>query len=68
MSKQLLAESSIAEVDVGNDGRPQATISINGVQITGLLDSGANVNCFGNGAEEKVAALGLKCKVINSMV
>lgn len=68
LSKQILSRSKIAEIDFGSDGRPQATVEINKCRFVGLLDSGANISCFGKGAEESVKRLGLKWKHINSVV
>lgn len=68
LSKQILAESKVAEIGIGKDGRPQASVSINHNQVIGLLDSGANISCFGKGAEETVNKLGLKWKRIHSAV
>lgn len=68
LSKQILARSSISEISVGIDGRPQATIEINNFRLVGLLDSGANISCFGSNAVDEVARLGLKWKRLKSAV
>lgn len=48
--------------------RPHATVSINGISIRGLLDSGASISCFGSVAVDLSKKLGLKVKRINSAV
>lgn len=68
LSKQILSKSKVAEIGLGHDGRPQASVKVNGVQVLGLLDSGANISCFGKGAEELLATIGLKWKRISSAV
>lgn len=50
------------------DGRPHAQVTIGGQTIEGLLDSGANISCFGDDAEEVVRQLGLKIHNIESVV
>lgn len=68
LSKQILAKSSISEISIGVDGRPQAVVAINNTRLVGLLDSGANISCFGKDADKLVSSLGLKRKRISSAV
>lgn len=62
LSKRILARSKVSEISMGEDGRPQAIIEINATRLVGLLDSGANISCFGSEAERVVGKLGLKIK------
>lgn len=51
LEKKKLKQTTIAESTEGSlDPRPHANFSINGVELRGLLDSGASVSCFGRDA------------------
>lgn len=62
MSKQLVKRAVISEVEIGPDRRPHATVQINGVAITGLLDSGASISCLGKDAFDTIRRCTLKWK------
>lgn len=66
-SKKLVRQARIAEVSGQEDRRPHATVNINGVDVVGLMDSGATVSCFGRGAYETVRKCGLKVKAIGKL-
>lgn len=51
-----------------NDRRPYATVKIKGQQLTGLLDTGASVSCFGRGGLQLLTKLGVTCTEISSSV
>lgn len=69
LSKRLLAISEIAEMSIPmNDSRPHATVQIGDEVVVGLLDSGASISCLGKGSENFVRQLGLKVKLIESVV
>lgn len=68
LSKKILSSSVISEISEKEDIRPHANITINGVTIRGLLDSGASISCFGLGAIALAQKLKLKIKWIKSEV
>lgn len=68
MSKRCLVQSKISEVEGGADIRPYAEVSVNGVKIKGLLDSGASVTCIGKDAIKLARQIGVKIKRIDSVV
>lgn len=51
-----------------NDARPHATVSLHGVHLLGLLDSGASISCLGQNSLHRVEQLGLKMKKIYQTV
>lgn len=68
LSRKLLSHFEVCELSAPGDSRPHASVIIGNRSITGLLDSGASVSCFGKKALELAATLGLKIKEIVSSV
>lgn len=68
MSKRFLDQSTVSEVKGGIDTRPYAEVTINGVKIRGLLDSGASVTCIGQDALKLAKRIGMKVKRVGSTV
>lgn len=70
LSKQRLSRAVISEVsnEFPLDIRPHATISIMGLHIRGLLDSGASISCLGCNGLKRIEALGLKMKPISKSI
>lgn len=64
----MIKRSVIDQVDFGVDRRPHATIKIENVKISGLLDSGASISCLGRGAVEFIESNNLKIKKLNCAV
>lgn len=62
VSKKLIKQARIAEFLTNVDQRPHISLNINGVEITGLLDSGATISCFGKNAFDNVNKCELKWK------
>lgn len=52
LSQGFVKRAMIDEVFSGEDLRPHAKVEINGVEVTGLLDSGATISCLGKNAHE----------------
>lgn len=50
------------------DRRPYTTVKIEGCEITGMLDSGANVSCFGKYAFKTVNELGLRMQSLDQEI
>lgn len=67
-SKCLLKHAVIEELLNESDKRPFVNVSINGLEIRGLLDSGAGISCLGNDAFVTLHKLGLTWKSISSKV
>lgn len=61
-SKKLTRCARIAEVQTCVDQRPRVTLNINGVDLIGLLDSGASISCLGRDAFENLKKCKLKWK------
>lgn len=62
-TKKLMKQTRILE-EIGKveDQRPHATVEINGVEVKGLLDSGASVSCIGKDALNTLHQCQLKWK------
>lgn len=69
-SKRHLSRAAISEVSDSfpSDIRPHAVVSLLGVHIRGLLDSGASISCLGANGLQRVEQMGLKLKKITQSV
>lgn len=56
IERKAIESTIIKDID---DRRPYARVHVEGVEMTGLLDSGANVSCFGKDALQTVNELNL---------
>lgn len=61
-------ELSAIIINLPDDNRPYADVTINGRKIRGLLDSGANITILGNGYEEFVDIQGLPRTKMNTIL
>lgn len=68
LGKKILRKSSIAELSHEHDPRPYATVTINGMDLKGLLDSGATISCLGTDAGHTLARLNLKPRTLRSSI
>lgn len=70
LGKRLLARAIISEVtdDLPFDSRPHATVSVNGINIVGLLDSGASISCLGRNSQQRLEQMGHKLKSVRHAV
>lgn len=68
LTKKAARLSLLNEVTVGADDRPYGTIVIWGIEVRGLLDSGASISCLGKDAFETIQTLGIKPKSFKSTV
>lgn len=62
LSKRIVKHTRIAEVVGEDDPRPHVHIAINNIKLFGLLDSGAGISCFGQGAYETLERCGINWK------
>lgn len=51
--------ASVLSISKNNDPRPFLVVEIAGVEVEGLLDSGASISCLGNGALDWLSKIGL---------
>ena len=57
MLKRKIAKAMLSSVISADDPRPYAKIHIGGVELMGLLDSGASISCLGSNSLEFVSKL-----------
>lgn len=62
LSKKVAKMAKIEEIADDADARPRAKVTINGKEISGLLDSGACISCFGKNAYETLQNYNIKWK------
>lgn len=68
LTRKVAKGACINEIAAGKDGRPFAKVSIAGVEMKGLLDSGASISGFGRGAGEMLKRLNLKAKAFKNII
>lgn len=70
LSKRRLSRAVISEVteEFPSDIRPHVIVSLSGLHIRGLLDSGASISCLGCNALQRIELLGLKLKTVSKSV
>lgn len=62
LRRRMLKNATVCSIGPDGDPRPHATVRINGVEMVGLLDSGASISCLGEGAEDALSRCGLQMK------
>lgn len=68
LTRKVARQSCIQEVNTESDGRPFAHVTIEGVILKGLLDSGASISCFGKNALSTLERLNITPKKFLSSV
>lgn len=68
LTKKAVKNARVHEIEAATDDRPFAHVTINGVQVRGLLDSGATISCFGRNALETMRKLKVTPKSFRSSV
>lgn len=68
LTRKAVKSARVHEIEAAADDRPFAHVTINGVQVRGLLDSGATISCFGKNALETICRLRLIPKSFQSSV
>ena len=66
--KQKIAKAMLSSVISNDDPRPYAKIHIGGLELLGLLDSGASISCLGLNSLVLLSKLGMRYKSIKDNV
>lgn len=67
-SKKMVKQAVIEEIVNDHDARPFIEIKLEGIEISGLLDSGASISCVGKEAFKTLFHHNIKWKEISSRI